>query len=187
MTDIYTVNVIVKPYVARYLVNNCGDPVDLSKLPKLNNLFRSILRKSLMRHESLKIPDRSSYVSIIISKDTFYRYGWDLTRTDMMYFNAQIEKEIKFIMRNYVSMRAALGFPVAKCIRDFQCLFNMPEDVWSFDAIKKDIDRHTATKKDKDVENFIESISRKMNRVFVENLSNLGTVSNKFKNELSEI
>lgn len=187
MADTYIVEVIVKPYVARYLVNNCGNPIDLARIPKINSLFKSILRKTLLRHESLKMPDNSSYVRIQISQDTFYRYGWELSRTDMMYFNSEIEREIKFIMRNYISMRAALGYSVASCIRDFQEWFNMPEDVWSYDAIKKDFDRHSRTRRNKDVETFLKSLDKKMNNLFVENLSSLGTISKNFKNELSKV
>lgn len=187
MAETYNVDVIVKPYVARYLVNNCGNPVDLSKLPKINSLLKNILRKPLFRNESLKMPSNSSYVRIQISQDTFYRYGWDLSRTDMMFFNSEIEKEIKFIMRYYVSMRAALGYTVARCIRDFQEWFNMPEDVWSFDAIKKDIDRNTSARRDNDVEMFLEALDKKMNKLFLENLSVNGTISKQLKHELSQV
>jgi hypothetical protein len=187
MPDTPTINILVKPYVKRYLINNCGNPADLSKLPKVQSLFKRLLRKPLFRFESLKIPDHACYVSIQISNDTFSRYGWEMTRTGMMQFNSEIEAMIKFIMRTYITHRAALGYTVAKCVRDFQTWFDMPEDVWSWDAIYKDLYRHTDITKDREIESFLKQMDKKLNKLFVENLSALGTISKQYKHELSKI
>lgn len=187
MAETYSIDVIVKPYVRRYLINNCGNPVDLSRLPRFQFLFRRLLRKPLFRFESLKMPSNSSYVRILISNDTFYRYGWEMTLTNMMTFNSEIEREIKFIMRTHITYRTAMGYSVAKCIRDFQRWFDMPEDVWSYEAIKKDLFRNTESKRNKDVETFLDQMDQKFQKIFLENLSSLGTISKKYKNEISQV
>jgi hypothetical protein len=187
MSDNFEVELRVKPYVRQYLINNCGSPVELSHLPKFRMLFRRLITKPLFRFESLASAKDYCYVRVKISSDTFYRHGWEMTETSMRYFNAEVERELKFLMRTWIGNRAGLGYPVAQCIRDFQDRFKMPEEVWSFDAIKKDLDRNTETKKDRDVETFLEEIDRKMQSIFLENLSAIGTISNKYKNELSEI
>lgn len=187
MADKFYVDIKVKPYVKQYLINNCGNPVDLTHLPKFNELYKKLVTRPLLRFESLNIPSSECYVRISISHDTFYRYGWQMSRTGQMLFNGSIERELKFFMRTYIASRAALGHSVSQCIRDFQTRFNMPEEVWNFDAIKKDIDRNTEAKKSNDVETFLNELDTKIQRIFLENLSAVGTISNKYKHELSQI
>jgi hypothetical protein len=183
----YYVDVKVKPYVKQYLINNCGNPVNLSHLPKFDLLFKRLIRKPLLRFESLPCSSDNCYVRVIITSDTFYRYGWEITRTNALMFNAEIEREMKFLMRTFITTRASLGYSIAQSIRDFQTKFNMPETIWSFDAIKKDIDRHTESKRNPDIESFLNEINKKMYKIFLENLSTIGTISKKYKNELSEV
>jgi len=187
MADKFFIDVKVKPYVRQYLINNCGNPVDLTHLHKFNELFKKLLRKPLLRFESLPLPSDDCYVRIVISQDIFYRYGWEMTRTSMMQFNGEIELEIKFIMRTWIANRAGLGFSLVHCIHDFQERFNFNEDVWSYETIKKDLTRNTSSKRSDDVDNFLRSMDMKMHKLFVENLSVLGTISKRYKNELSKI
>lgn len=183
----FDIQVAVKPYVRQYLINNCGNPVDLSHLPRVQDLFRKLLRRPLLRFESLPMPVDSCYVRIVFSKDTFYRYGWEMTRTNMLRFNRVLEQDLKFVMRTYIGSRAALGFTIAQCIRDFQDRFNFPEEIWSYEAIKKDIMRNTEEKRRNDVINFLEEMDQKIHRIFLENLSGTGTISKRYKNELQKI
>jgi hypothetical protein len=183
---VYTVDVRVKPYVKQYLINNCGNPVDLSKMPKLNNLFRRLIYKPVLRFESLPLPNSDCYVSIIISQDLFYRNGWEMTRNNQMLFNSEVENEIKFIMRNYVATFSTF-YNIATCIRMFQDRFKLPEDMWGYDAIKKDLDRNSEVKKSKEIEEFVRKMDRSLHKLFVENLSTVGTISNKMKNELNQV
>lgn len=182
----YTIDVRVKPYVRQYLINNCGSPVDLSHLPKLKRAFQKLITRPLLRFESLPIPAGECYVSIVISEDTFYRHGWEISRTGMMDFNSAVEQEIKFVMRNYVASFSVFK-PIATCIRMFQDKFNFPEEVWTFDAIKKDIDRNTEVKRSPEIETFVRMMNVRLNKLFVDNLSAAGTISKKYKNELSKI
>lgn len=187
MSDRFEVVIKVSGYAKQYLINNCGNPVDLSQLPDLNKIFVQKLRKPLFRHESLNMASNTEYVCIVISEDTFRRYGWELTKTDQMDFNNIVERRVKFIMRNFVASKSAIGQPIAKVIRDFQEKFNFPEEVWSYEAIKKDLFRHTEIKRNPDIESFIQSFDRKLYKMFVDNLSDSGTISKTYKNELSKV
>jgi len=181
-----TIDVRVKPYVRQYLINNCGNPVDLNHMPKFKSLFKRLLHNSCLRFESLQPPQNECYVSIIVSNDSFYRYGWEMSKANMMIFNAEVENDIKFVMRNFISTYSTF-YSIATCIRMFQDRFNFPEDVWKYDAIDKDIERNSTVKKSKMVQEFIDSFDKRLMKVFVENLSTVGTLSKKYKNELSEI
>lgn len=182
----YTVDVKVKPYVRQYLINNCGNPVDLTYLPKFKKLFIRLLTKSLFPMQSLPLTGGECYVRIMISEDTFNRNGFDIDEKSMRYFNADVEKDIKFIMRNYIATFSVF-YNISTCIRLFQERFKFSEDVWGYDAIKKDIDRKTEVKRDKEVLAFVRMMDKKIHTVFVDNLSTVGTISKQMKHELNQI
>lgn len=185
-SNTHTIDIKVKPYVRQYLINNCGNPVDLTYLPKFKKLFSRLLYKPLFPNPSLPLTDGECYVRIIISDDTFGRFGFDMETKNMRYFNTEIEKDIKFIMRNYIATFAVF-YNIATCIRKFQERFNFPEDVWGYDAIKKDIDRKTEVKRSKEVLAFVNMMDNNLHQLFMDNLSAVGTISKKLKHELSEI
>ena len=89
MKDQFTVRVNVKLYIKKYLQNNCGDPVDLTHLPALNEFFISLLSKPTTRRDlSLNNKFYSKEIDIIISEDNFNRFGCKLTKTDTIKFNS---------------------------------------------------------------------------------------------------
>ena len=87
-----------------------------------------------------------------------------------------MESMIKFNARAYIGINHQLGTPVAKCIRNFQDNFNLPEDVMKYDAIKKDWDRHGSSFKG----TFFVDLRDKTLKILMDNLSTLGTVSQNF-------
>ncbi len=187
MPEIYTVNIRVKSYVKQYLINNCGNPCDLTLLPDINKVFLQYLTKPLFSRESLPVSSYNEDICITISDWVFYRYGWEVTKSGQQDFNVRMEKRLKFIMRNWIAHRTAIGFTIADAIRTFQEKFNFPEDVWSYEAIKKDLQRNTDCERSKSVENFLKELDLEMQQKFVNNLSDTGTISLKWKNELSKI
>ena len=77
----YTITVAVKPYIRAFLENNFGSPVDIRKDPELNNIVEFLLKEGATRLDKtlqIKYPDS---VCIRISRDTFHRYGFTLTKT----------------------------------------------------------------------------------------------------------
>lgn len=186
MTEIFHIDIAVKPYVRQYIINNCGEPADLREIPMLNDLFWQLIRKPLLRFESLSRPANDIYIRIIIPEDKFYRYGWEMSNTGLMKFNRTAESMIKFFMRSYIGMRTKLGFTLSDSIRKFQDEWNFPEDVWTYEAIKKDLSRHTNYKREDKVSKMIDQIDNEIKNVLLENLSNLGTISNTYINELTK-
>ncbi|MEG0796798.1 MAG: hypothetical protein RR397_09905 [Odoribacter sp.] len=169
--DIYTVKVAVKPYIKAYLENNFGVPADIRQDPELNDLLIRMLREGSTRLDKILSANMPSTVELRISKDTFFRYGFTLTKTETLQFNSFLEKRIKFFARTYISYHHSLGTSVAKCIRDFQNTFGFPEDIWNYDSIKKDFDRNGSSVHRKMIGNFKSELSK----IFLEMLSELGT------------
>ena len=182
MADTFTIIIPCKKYTRVYLENNCGNPVDLRSLPQLNQLLINNLSKQVKRFEKSKVANYEDQISIIISSDLFYRYGWELTKYGILELNRQAEAQVKFIMRQYISMNRNLGIPVAVCIREFQDRYGFHEEIWPYESIKKDFDRHGKFVKMR----FICNVKEEINNIFLENLIKLGTINKKFAEDLKD-
>jgi hypothetical protein len=179
MKNEFTVKVSVKPYVKKYLHNNCGCPVDITNLPALNEYFINLLSKPSHRRElSINNKFYSETVEILISEDTFNRYGCLLSKTDTVKFNARIESLVKFASRMFISNNLILGIPVARSIKEFQELFGFTDDEFQYETIKKDFDRHGRKMESKT----LVVLKDEMKKIFLDNLSNIGTLSEKYLN-----
>jgi len=176
----FTISVPVKPYVKRFLEINYGSPVDFSKDPKALKTFRNLLRKPSTRFDT-KYPDSRIYnkpeVEIYISEDDFYRYGWELTKTNITAFGKYFEENVKFFMRTVVGVYTGIGLPLKDSILKFQEKYGFDEDTWNYDSIKKDYYR----KGHKFKINYNEIIIQKIDQLFLVNLSLKGTLSQKAK------
>lgn len=169
----FTIEIPCKSYVKVYLETNCGTPVDLVHLPDLQLLVIRNLKKKQDYRKTDPICNYEDKITAVISPKIFYRYGWEITKEGIREINSFSEKKIKFIMRQYIFINSKLGQPVASCIRDFQQIFLFPEDVWSYESIKKDYDRHIRSN---DMPK-MKDLKKEINKILLSNLSELGTIS----------
>ena len=172
----YTITVAVKPYIRAFLENNFGSPVDIRKDPELNNMVEFLLKEGATRLDKTLQIKYTDTVCFRISRDTFHRYGFTLTKTATQRLNCYLEGRIKFFARVYIANNRSIGIPLARCIRDFQEKFNFPEDVWSAEAIRKDFTRNGKTVQSK----FITNFKNELNKIFLEFMSESGTLSKSF-------
>lgn len=179
MQSNFTIRIPCKPYVKAYLETNCGTPVNLQHLPDMLEEFRRALSRKPEHRESMELPACRETVSVIIPPDMFYRYGWEMNKENILDFNRKVEMKVKFFMRQYVAVNNSFGVPVANCIREFQEGFGYTEPVWSYESIKKDFDRHGRVPELK----IIKGLKIEMNKILLDNLSELGTISKKLKKE----
>jgi hypothetical protein len=179
MSDHFTIRIPCKSYVKAYLENNCGTPVDLHHLPVMMEELKRGLIKKQEHNECKKVAEYEPFVTVIIPSDYFYRYGWEMNKDNILDFNRKAELHVKFNMRQFILVNRGIGVPVATCIKEFQEKYGFPEPIWSYDSIKKDFDRHGQIVEMK----IIKDLRQEMNKILLANLSELGTVSKKFKNE----
>lgn len=175
-TPKFFVIVRAKPYVRRFLEINYNYPVSFVGDPAAHRFLQGLLSKP-NKSEDYKYSDNictyTEEVEIVISEHDFYRYGFELTHTDTVAFGRFFEDRAKTLMRNMVGMYAGLGTPINKSIEKFQDRFGFNEDTWSYQTIKKDFYRNGLLHRiDFDVEIF-----KKMEKIILRNLYNLGTVS----------
>ncbi|MCD4681110.1 MAG: hypothetical protein K8S00_12065, partial [Bacteroidales bacterium] len=139
-----------------------------------------LLSKPSKRYES-KINNKfyTDEIEILISKDNFNRFGYELTKTDTVRFNSRIESLIKFASRLFIANNNSLGISITQSIKEFQDMFGFTDDDFQYDTIKKDFDRHGM----KFETRILVAFKQELKKIFLENLSEIGTVSQNFKNE----
>lgn len=168
----YSIQLRTKSYIKHFLTFYYGDPVDLSADKELYQNLRRRLSKKSLRFEKRGVSDRmySSVVEIMISEDDFYRFGWELSNTDIIAFNHDIEATVKFYMRNIISIYETI-MTQKEAILLFQERFGFIEDIWSYESIKKDYFRNCNYAKFK----IIPKITIELEKIVLEHLSAKGT------------
>ena len=178
----FIVSIPVKPYVSRYLEINYGSPIDFTSDPSVNKFFQDLLQKpdsSRDKQYPETIFTYTEVVEVLISERDFYRYGWELTKTNIVAFGKRFEEQAKVLMRSMVGVYHGLGLPVFKSIDKFQNRFQFDEDVWKSEAIKKDFYRNGH----KEQIDFDNEIFSKIEGIILRNLYELGTISKQAKKE----
>ncbi len=171
-----TVSVPVKSYVKRFLEINYGSPVDFSDDPVCHKFFQQLLRKpnySRDKQYPETLVNYSETVDVLISEHDFYRYGWELSKTNTIAFGRFFEDKCKMMMRTIVGITHGLGIPINKSIERFQDRFRFDEDVWRYEAIKKDFYRNGQVL----LVDFDKEIFSKIEKIILRNLYDLGTLS----------
>jgi len=170
------VTVPVKPYVKRFLENNYGNPIDFRKHPRENEFFRRMLKKPDYNNEHKyknELNKQVVTVEIQISDHDFYRHGWELSKTDIVSFGKYFEKNAKWLMHTVVGTYVSFGTPIYIAIANFQTRFQMEEEYWPYDSIKKDFFRLRDTH-EIDLNHYA---YRHLEQLILINMSNAGAVS----------
>jgi hypothetical protein len=175
MADQFYLIVACKPYVKRFLEINFGNPVDLSGDIMLRTMIRQSLKKPDKKFDKILGEMSCRYCETIrvkISDDEFYRYGWELSKSDTVKFGKEIESRVKFMMRTLVAVNLSLNGSIKMSIIHFQDRFEFQEDVWPYDTIKKEFFRNGIH----DQIDFNDEIFNKLENIIMVNLSKKGTV-----------
>lgn len=179
----FLVKIPCKSYVKRFMEINYGSPADLSKDKGLYLLFRSKLEKKSFRHEqiynTLTFSKYSDEIDIKISRDDFYRHGWELSKTDIVNLNQILEGRTKMLMYTVVGSLIAMGIPRIQSIDYFQEKYMFPEDIWPRDSIERDCKRNLEISKNVLASNLTEFIDK----ICLAKLSENRTILRKAKQE----
>jgi len=155
----FHVKILCKPYVRRFIEINYGDPADITKDKMVYQFFCSRLKKKTFRYEKKykKLDKYTDEIAIKISRDDFYRYGWEISMTDNVAFNRIMEYKVKEMLYKIVGIYTSIGFPLSESIDRFQEQYGFHEDVWPKESIRKDCCRNLNIDK-KEIDNLISKI-----------------------------
>jgi hypothetical protein len=160
----FCVKIPCKSYARRWIELTFGDPAELSKNKILYNFFLSKLQKKSFRYDQLRYDAFAKYrdqINIKLSKDLFYRYGWELSRTDIVAFNMIIEKMTKAFMYKRVGIYHAIGHSLSASIEHFQETYEFTEGIWHKESIYRDCQRNLKAES-KEIDEWISLIVKKM-------------------------
>jgi hypothetical protein len=178
-TDHFVIEIPCKLYIRAYIEHNCGSPADLFQLPGLVCELKNGLKRKISNRENEALARYTEKVKVIIPNDIFYRYGWEMNKESQMAFNRIAEIQVKFLMRQYITLNRAMGATLTESIKSFQDKFGFQDCVWNFDSIKKDFYRNGGVIQYKT----IKILREEMNKIFLAEMSRLGTISRKLKKE----
>jgi hypothetical protein len=178
MNSDFSIQIPCKPYVKHYLIQNFGSPVNLYKA---DNPFLPFLKLILNNQKRDKYPTRTlnqsiycESVSILLSEDDFLRVGFDISRAGAVVFNKEVERAFKHMMHVIVAINFTFHGNLETAIEQFTNDFDIPEDVWPHESIRKDFTRHSAIHSF----NFNQTIFESLTKVFLAQLSEFGTIGN---------
>jgi hypothetical protein len=167
----FRVTLPCKPYVKYFLESSFGDPVHLKKDRILYAELRSRLKqKSKWREKQFskyKMYRYSEHVYINISRDDFYRLGWELTYTDINSFNLLLESRVKYLMYSTVGLRVSMGMNLKESIDAFCDDYGFTEDIWPRESIYKDCQRNLSVPRN----HLISEFSKFFNKYNLDTLS----------------
>jgi len=172
----FSIQIPCKPYVKHYLNQSFGSPVNLYQV---DNPFLPLLKLLLSNQKKDKYPSRklsaqiySQSVSILLSEDDFLRVGFDLSRIGAIVFNKEVERSFKHMMHVIVAINFTFYGNLETAIDRFTLDFDIPEDTWPHESIRKDFMRHASVHRF----NFKNTISENLTKVFLTQLSEIGTL-----------
>lgn len=175
----FNINIPCKSYTKRYLELNYGEPVDFTRDNTIYPSFRDKLKRQSKRHDNAysMLAKYNTTVDVKITEDDFYTYGWELTPTEIVRFNKDIEGRSKLFMYLIVSTRISFGMNVTDAVRYFQERFGFSEDIWPVESIVKDCQRNLTVHKNEVIDN----VSDLIDKIIIEKLSVHGTTFHKEK------
>lgn len=169
-----------KRYVKRFLEHNFGSPADLTRDAELYEDLRSRLVTPSRRRDSRVdyacLDKYEDEVKIRIAEDDFYRYGWELTNTDIVRFNRRIELRVKLLMHSVVSSYLSMGIHLNMAVSYFQAKFDYGEDVWKKESIIKDCQRNLSV----GIDSF-DGVMDNLSRMVVNRLAEANILTKKYK------
>lgn len=187
MKNSLTMILSCKPYVKRFIEQNFGNPADFSRDDELYDFFRSVLRKNNNRQDryysKFFLDKYSESIRIKIADDDFYRYGWEISMSDMISLNKKLECRVKILAHTVISSQLAFGFTISSSVGYFQVQFEFPEDIWKKESIIKECQRNMMF--DKKI--FQKNIVNNIHQIIVEKLSTTNLLSKKASRKYLEM
>lgn len=177
MDSRFTVTLYCKPYVKQWLEKNYLNPVNLTLSTELASKFREQLKKPNHKYDNRPDLENSTLysasVEITISEHDFYHYGWTLTRAGHVKFGKAVEKILKLQVRSAINAHMIIHGRINKAILFVQNHFDLPEDVFSYESMKKDFFRNGSANRFDFAEHLTQEMQNHLLRLLYEN----GTIS----------
>lgn len=179
MKEVYCIPIRCKKYVQRYLMRNFGHPV--KGHPYLVDVrsdddLREFLNRAIKNPEnnrnkwlqSFEGKKRDCIIELLISADTFNRYGWELSITDEVHLNSILEARCKKLLLDFLKLQYALHEDLHDAIEEFYREFGFSERTWPSGSIAK---IWTRSRSKLDIFSFKHEFNQLFTKIFMDKLS----------------
>jgi hypothetical protein len=140
------ISIPVKPFVKQFLENKYGSPAFLTAKDPVGKYFQLLLTNNPHHRDKRGVRYKES-IEIHVSSDQFFRYGFSLSATSVVWFNNFLEHLIKSELFMFLDFHVnRQNIPQKKAIELFMDEAGFCEDTWPFETIKKAHNRHRAKK-----------------------------------------
>ena len=136
------IEIPTKPYIMRYLQHRFDTAVPVLTE---NDLFGKKLVEILSKKRNDRNTEVAKYSTTMIvglNKRMFLLWGWSISPTGIKSFNDHVEDLLKEICRNYLDVKIECGFKLVDAIEDFRKKYEIEDEYWDFESIKKDYYRY---------------------------------------------
>lgn len=146
MPGTYILKIECKAYIVQWLYAQYGHPCQFPATSEFRGYLQFLLGKQIKHYDSLPI-NYNDMLMIELSMDNFYRFGFEMSKTNTMMFNAFAEGLFKREFRMYVEMiNTVKQVQIKDAILQFMNKYQIQEEHISFDGLKKDYYRNVTLK-----------------------------------------
>lgn len=141
----FTAEIPTKPYIKKIIENTFGAPARVNRNNYVGKIIYEMLdhqrRKTDWRYSNAKF---KTIVILQLTEDVHLRYGCFFTRENIIKFNATLEEIIKEGRNLFIEglLTGNSTMTITEAIERYQEKFNLSEDDFPFESIKKDYYRH---------------------------------------------
>lgn len=169
----------VKPHVKQFLTTQCGEsPTNLKLLPDIWKYYKDLLKNPIYHDDHRKIANYNDEIYVVISDDMFYRYGYELTKNNTVKFNNYIDKLIKNMSRQFISIQMNFGVKQTVAACKFIEAFNFADKLDPH-TIAKDFYRNNINTRKNHLYNMM---FKEIEKNFMANLNQNGMISQYYIN-----
>lgn len=138
-----TIQVPTKLYIARYLTVKYGSPAKLTR-KELEGAYLYELIEDPRRERDSEAGTFRHTIDVELPDRVLMRKGYYLTPTNVSNFNSWMERFIKIEMRNHIDVILSRNpeTEIRDAIYDYQKKYQLHDDYFPFDSIKKDYYRY---------------------------------------------
>ena len=142
------IEIPVKLYIKRYLNVKYGEPARLTR-KELEGSFLYELIEDPRQERDKEVGSFGHALTVQLPDRVLMRKGYYLTPTQVSNFNSFMERFIKVEMRSHIDMilRKQPDTEIRHAIYDYQQLYELSDDFFPFDSIKKDYYRYRVRSK----------------------------------------
>lgn len=142
MNGFIPVEIPTKPYIRQHLINRMGTTLKVKSDSLIGHFLLHLMQRSVDDEATdFAAIGYTTTMKLYIPGSVFKNWGANLSKTNIKHFNLFVQNLVKEEMRFYLNFYIENNHGLDESIEMVQAKMELPDDVMSYDAIKKDFYR----------------------------------------------